>query len=73
VRDTWIGLENTGKEHLTSTGVLSAPGYEEYLRAISVPEGKPVAPLSKAELDEIRKETFAQCDLSVRRSFPHVN
>ena len=55
-KDTWIGIENIGKEHLTSTGVLSAPGYEEYLRAISVLAGKPVAPLSKAELDEIRKK-----------------
>jgi oxalate decarboxylase/phosphoglucose isomerase-like protein (cupin superfamily) len=54
-KGTWIGLENIGKGQLTSTGVLSAPGYEEYLRAISVPEGKPIVPLSKAELDEIRE------------------
>src|SRR5215469_16995262 len=54
--DTWIGVENIGKGHLTLTGVLSAPGYERYLRAISVPAGEPVIPLSKAELDEIRRK-----------------
>ena len=55
-KDTWIGVENVDKARLTLTGVLSAPGYEEYLRAISVPAGKPVAPLSNAELDEIRRK-----------------
>ncbi len=52
---TWIGVENIGKDHLISTGVMSAPGYEDYLRAISVLEGKPNTPLSKGELEEIRK------------------
>ena len=55
-KDTWIGLENIGKGQLISTGVLSTSGYEEYLRAISVPKGKPIIPLSKVELDEIRKK-----------------
>jgi quercetin dioxygenase-like cupin family protein len=53
---TWIGVENIGKGHLISTGVFSAPGYEEYLRAISVPAGQPNTPLSKTELEEIRKK-----------------
>jgi len=55
-QDTWIGVENIGKDHLISTGVMSAPGYEEYLRAISVPAGTPNTPLSKAELETIRKK-----------------
>jgi quercetin dioxygenase-like cupin family protein len=58
-KGTWIGVENVGTEHLISTGVLSATGYEEYLRAISVPAGMPITPLSRAELDEIRKK-YAQ-------------
>jgi quercetin dioxygenase-like cupin family protein len=53
---TWIGVENIGKGHLISTGVFSAPGYEEYLRAISVPVGQTNTPLSKTELEEIRKK-----------------
>jgi hypothetical protein len=49
-------LENIGKDHLTQIGVWSAPGYEDYMRAISVPAGEPVTPLSKEELIEIRKK-----------------
>jgi len=54
--DTWIGMENIGKDHLTHTDVWSAPGFQEYMRAISVPAGQPVIPLSKAELGELRKK-----------------
>jgi hypothetical protein len=36
--------------------LYSAPGCEEYLRAVSVIAGQPVAPLSKGEQDEIRKK-----------------
>jgi quercetin dioxygenase-like cupin family protein len=54
--DTWIGMENIGKEHLTHIDVWSAPGFEEYMRAISVLEGQPIVPLSKAEVDELRKK-----------------
>lgn len=55
-QDTWIGVENIGKDHLISIGVMSSPGYEDYLRAISVPAGTPSTPLSKAELETIRKK-----------------
>src|ERR1700724_127489 len=54
--DTWIGMENIGKEHLTHIDVWSAPGFEEYMRAISVLEGEPIVPLSKAEVDGLRKK-----------------
>jgi quercetin dioxygenase-like cupin family protein len=54
--DSWIGMENIGKDHLTHIDVWSAPGYQEYMRAISVPAGEPVIPLSKAEVDELRKK-----------------
>jgi len=49
-------MENIGKEHLTHIDVWSAPGFEEYMRAISVLEGQPIVPLSKAEVDELRKK-----------------
>lgn len=54
--DTWIGMENIGKEPLTHIDVWSAPGYQEYMRAISVPKGEPIIPLSKAEVNELRKK-----------------
>jgi quercetin dioxygenase-like cupin family protein len=54
--DTWIGMENTGKDHLTHVDIWSAHGFEEYMRAISAPAGSPITPLSKAELEELRKK-----------------
>jgi oxalate decarboxylase/phosphoglucose isomerase-like protein (cupin superfamily) len=54
-RNTWIGAENVGPEHLTLASVYSAPGYEEYLRSVSVLAGQPVTPLSQEEIEEIRK------------------
>src|SRR5450631_1226054 len=48
-RDTWIGAENVGPEHLTLASVYSSPGYEEYLRSVSVVAGQPVMPLSQEE------------------------
>jgi quercetin dioxygenase-like cupin family protein len=52
--DTWISMENIGSDRLTHIDVWSTHGYEEYMRAISVPAGTPVMPLSKAELAQIR-------------------
>ena len=53
---TWIGMENIGKDHLTHVDIWSAHGFEEYMRAISAPAGSPIAPLSKAEVEELRKK-----------------
>lgn len=54
--DTWIGMENIGKDHLTHVDIWSAHGFEEYMRAISAPAGTPITPLSKAEVEELRKK-----------------
>jgi quercetin dioxygenase-like cupin family protein len=54
-RDTWIGVENIGKESVILIGVFSAPGFEEYMRAISVPAGEKISPLSPTELEQLRK------------------
>jgi len=54
--DTWIGMENIGKDHLTHVDVWSTHGFEEYMRAISVPAGSSINPLSKAEVEELRKQ-----------------
>ena len=43
-----------GTEPLEIVAIFSQPGYEEYLREISVPEGQTPAPLSVAELAAIR-------------------
>lgn len=53
-RNTVVGLRNTGPEPLKTLGIFSRPGYEEYLREISVPEGASVVPLTLEELSTIR-------------------
>jgi len=55
-RDTWISLENIGTDRLTHSDVWSLAGHEEYMRAISVPIGQPIIPMSSDELLEIRKK-----------------
>jgi quercetin dioxygenase-like cupin family protein len=53
-RNTVVGLRNTGSDPLKIVAIFSQPGYEEYLREISVPEGQTPAPLSVDELSAIR-------------------
>jgi len=53
-RNTVVGLQNTGTEPLRIVAIFSQPGYEEYLREISVPEGQTPTPLTVEELSAIR-------------------
>ena len=53
---TWISVDNIGKEPVSLIAIFSEPGYEEYMRAISVREGEKNSPLSKDELNAIRKQ-----------------
>ena len=52
----WVGLENVGQGTMKILFVFSAVGFEEYLRATSVPEGLEVKPFSPDELREIRQK-----------------
>jgi quercetin dioxygenase-like cupin family protein len=54
--DTWISVDNIGNELVSLVAIFSEPGFEEYMRAISVREGENNPPVSKRELDEIRKQ-----------------
>jgi len=49
-----IAVRNTGTEPVSIAFVFSKPGFEEYLRETSVPEGQPVVPLSAEERRAIR-------------------
>jgi quercetin dioxygenase-like cupin family protein len=53
-RNTIVGLRNTGTEPLKIAAFFSQPGYEEYLREITVPEGQIPTPLTVEELSAIR-------------------
>jgi quercetin dioxygenase-like cupin family protein len=52
---TRVMLRNTGTEPLAVAYFFSQPGYEEYLRDTSVPDGQPAPPLSGSELAMIRE------------------
>ena len=52
----WVGLDNAGPGTMKILFVFSALGFEEYLRATSVPEGKEVKPFTSDELREIRQK-----------------
>ncbi len=44
-----------GPDSLGLVFIFSRPGFEQYLREISVPEGQPIVPLSDAERKAIRQ------------------
>jgi len=54
--NTWISATNIGSEPIHLVFIFSAPGFEEFMRAESVPEGERNIPLSKVEDEEIMKK-----------------
>jgi len=52
--DTWISADVLGNEPVSLIAIFSEPGFEEYMRAISVREGEPNIPMSKEELAAVR-------------------
>lgn len=52
---TWISVSNIGKEHIKGVAVFSSPGFEDYMRDVSVREGEKNVPLSETEDAEIAK------------------
>ena len=54
--NTWISVTNIGNDPIGCVFVFSAPGFEDFMRAESVPEGQKVTPLTKAEDAQIMKE-----------------
>jgi hypothetical protein len=54
--DTWISVDVVGNEPVSLIAIFSEPGFEEYMRAISVREGEPNGPMSKTELDSVRAQ-----------------
>jgi quercetin dioxygenase-like cupin family protein len=54
-RDVRITMRNTGTTPMSIAFIFSRPGFEEYLRDTSVPEGQAVLPLTDAERTAIRR------------------
>jgi quercetin dioxygenase-like cupin family protein len=53
--NTWISVDNTGKDDISMVAVFSSPGFEEFMREASAPEGQKNVPLTQAENDRIEK------------------
>jgi quercetin dioxygenase-like cupin family protein len=51
----WVGFTNTGDQTVRVFFVFSKPGFEEYLRATSTPEGQRLEPFTDKELAAIRE------------------
>lgn len=54
--NTWVSVTNIGTDAIACAFVFSAPGFDDYMRAESVPEGQKITPLTKAEDAQIMKE-----------------
>ena len=53
---TWISVSNIGKDKARVVGIFSAPGFEEFMREVSVLKGQPNVPMSEAENDAAEKK-----------------
>ena len=54
--DTWIEVTNIGTDAIHGVFVFSGPGFDDFMRAESVPDGQKITPLSKAEDAQIVKQ-----------------
>jgi len=54
--NTWISVDNTGGDVMSTIAIFSAPGFEEFVRAVSVREGEKNVPMSKAENDALERK-----------------
>ena len=52
--NTGVRLTNDGKQPISLVAILSRPGFDKYLRDISVPAGETAKPLTAEELTAIR-------------------
>jgi quercetin dioxygenase-like cupin family protein len=53
--NTWIAVDNIGKDDISLISVFSTPGFEGFMRAGSVREGEKNVPLTESENDQIEK------------------
>jgi mannose-6-phosphate isomerase-like protein (cupin superfamily) len=53
-RETWVSVAFTGTQPVHLYGLFSRQGFERQFRAVSLPEGQPITPLSADELVRVR-------------------
>ena len=68
--NTWVSLRNTGTEPIQLIFIFSAPGFDEYMRCSSVPEGQPAPPIPLEDLSKCAHEGHVEYEaLSGPRRF----
>ena len=50
--NTWVSLRNTGTAPIQLIFIFSAPGFDEYMRCSSVPEGQRAPPIPLGEVSK---------------------
>jgi len=53
--NTWVSVDNIGRDAISVISIFSAPGFEDFMRAESVREGEKNVPVSKAEDARIQR------------------
>jgi quercetin dioxygenase-like cupin family protein len=53
---TWISVWNIGKDNIKALAIFSSPGFEEYMRDVSVREGEKNTPMSESEDAAVAKK-----------------
>jgi quercetin dioxygenase-like cupin family protein len=54
--DTWIEVTNIGADTIHGVFVFSAPGFDDFMRAESAPQGQKITPLTKAQDAQLMKQ-----------------
>jgi len=54
--NTWISVDNIGSDAINLVAVFSAPGFEDFMRAVSVRKGEKNVLLTNAENEAIEKK-----------------
>ena len=54
--NTWISVDNIGSDAISLVAVFSAPGFEDFMRAVSARQGEKNVPMTKAENDAAEKK-----------------
>jgi oxalate decarboxylase/phosphoglucose isomerase-like protein (cupin superfamily) len=54
--DTWVSTKNTGNENIRLAFVFSDPGFDDFIRCVSVPAGEPSQKLTPEEFKECQHQ-----------------
>jgi quercetin dioxygenase-like cupin family protein len=66
--DTWVSLKNTGAENISLVFVFSDPGFDDFMRCVSVPAGETSTKLSPEEFKACQHQGHVMFDATAPAS-----